>query len=70
VRRLSRTSTRWTRPWATWSITFWPTAAGSSSARPALIRGYTEDSLIEGATVAGAPVMLKEIAAGAASLSF
>jgi len=36
----------------------------------AKVRGYTEDSLIEGATVAGAPVMLKEIDAGAASLSF
>jgi predicted peroxiredoxin len=34
------------------------------------MRGYTEESLIEGATIAGAPVMLKEIDAGAASLSF
>ncbi len=36
----------------------------------AKVRGYTEDSLIEGATVAGAPVMLKEIHSGAAALSF
>lgn len=36
----------------------------------AKVRGYTEESLIEGATIAGAPVMLEEIANGAASLSF
>ena len=36
----------------------------------AKVRGYTEESLIEGATIAGAPVMLEEIASGAASLSF
>ena len=36
----------------------------------AKVRGYTEESLIDGATIAGAPVMLEEIAAGAASLSF
>ena len=36
----------------------------------AKVRGYSEESLIEGATIAGAPVMLKEIVSGAASLSF
>lgn len=36
----------------------------------ARVRGYTEESLIEGATIAGAPVMLEEIVNGAASLSF
>ena len=36
----------------------------------AKVRGYTEDSLIDGATIAGAPVMLEEISQGAASLSF
>jgi predicted peroxiredoxin len=36
----------------------------------AKVRGYTEESLIEGATIAGAPVMLEEIIKGAASLSF
>ena len=36
----------------------------------AKVRGYEEDSLIEGATIAGAPVMLEEIVNGAASLSF
>lgn len=36
----------------------------------AKVRGYTEESLIDEATIAGAPVMLEEIAAGAASLSF
>ena len=36
----------------------------------AKVRGYTEDSLIEGVTVAGAPVMLEEINDGAATLSF
>ena len=36
----------------------------------AKMRGYTEESLIDGATIAGAPVMLVEINAGAATLSF
>lgn len=36
----------------------------------ARVRGYTADSLIENATLAGAPVMLEEIVNGAASLSF
>jgi predicted peroxiredoxin len=36
----------------------------------ARVRGYTEESLIEGARIAGAPVMLEEIVKGAASLSF
>lgn len=36
----------------------------------AKVRGYTQDSLIEGATIAGAPVMLEEIVNGAGSLSF
>lgn len=36
----------------------------------AKVRGYTEESLIERATIAGAPVMLEEIVNGAASLSF
>ncbi len=36
----------------------------------AKVRGYTEDSLIDGATIAGAPVMLEEVSAGAATLSF
>lgn len=36
----------------------------------AKVRGYTEESLIESATIAGAPVMLEEIVNGAASLSF
>lgn len=36
----------------------------------AKVRGYTEDSLIESATLAGAPAMLEEINAGAAALSF
>ncbi len=36
----------------------------------AKVRGYTEKSLIEGATIAGAHVMLEEINSGAASLSF
>jgi len=36
----------------------------------AKVRGYTEESLIDGATIAGAPVMLEEITNGAASLSF
>ena len=36
----------------------------------AKVRGYTEESLVDGVTVAGAPVMLEEINAGAATLSF
>ena len=36
----------------------------------AKMRGYTEESLIDGVTIAGAPVMLVEINAGAATLSF
>jgi len=36
----------------------------------AKVRGYDEDSLIEGARLAGAPVMLEEVQAGATSLSF
>jgi predicted peroxiredoxin len=36
----------------------------------AKVRGYSESSLIEGVTIAGAPVMLEEILAGAGSLSF
>ncbi len=36
----------------------------------AKVRGYTEESLIDGATIAGAPVMLEEVNAGAATLSF
>ena len=36
----------------------------------AKVRGYTETSLIDGVTIAGAPVMLEEILAGAGSLSF
>jgi predicted peroxiredoxin len=36
----------------------------------AKVRGYTEESLIDGAVIAGAPVMLEEINAGAATLSF
>ena len=36
----------------------------------AKVRGYSEESLIEGVTVAGAPVMLEELNAGAATLSF
>ena len=36
----------------------------------AKVRGYDESSLVEDAVIAGAPVMLEEIAAGAASLSF
>ena len=36
----------------------------------ARVRGYTPDSLIEEATIAGAPVMLEEIDRGAASMSF
>ncbi len=36
----------------------------------AKVRGYAEESLIDGATIAGAPVMLEEVNAGAATLSF
>ncbi|MDH4124427.1 MAG: DsrE family protein [Gammaproteobacteria bacterium] len=36
----------------------------------AKVRGYTAESLLEGVTLAGAPVMLAEVVAGAASLSF
>jgi len=36
----------------------------------AKVRGYAEDSFIEGATIAGAPVMLEEIRNGAGSLTF
>ena len=36
----------------------------------AKVRGYSEESLIDGVTVAGAPVMLEELNAGAATLSF
>jgi predicted peroxiredoxin len=36
----------------------------------AKVRGYTQDSLIDSATLAGAPSMLAEIAARAGSLSF
>lgn len=36
----------------------------------AKVRGYAEESLINGATIAGAPVMLEEVNAGAATLSF
>jgi predicted peroxiredoxin len=35
----------------------------------AKVRGYTADSLVEGALLAGAPVMLEEIAKGAAAIS-
>jgi predicted peroxiredoxin len=36
----------------------------------AKVRGYAAESLLDGVTIAGAPVMLAEIVAGAASLSF
>jgi predicted peroxiredoxin len=36
----------------------------------AKVRGYSEGSLIEGVIIAGAPVMLEEILAGAGSLTF
>ena len=36
----------------------------------AKVRGYTQESLIDGAVLAGAPSMLEELIAGAASLSF
>ncbi len=36
----------------------------------AKVRGYTEESLVENVTIAGAPAVLEEISAGAATLSF
>lgn len=36
----------------------------------AKVRGYAEDSLIDGAMIAGAPVMLEQIQKGASALSF
>lgn len=36
----------------------------------AKVRGYTEDSLIEDAAIAGAPAMLEVVADGAAALTF
>lgn len=36
----------------------------------AKVRGYTEESLIDGATIAGAPVMLEEMRNGASALTF
>ena len=36
----------------------------------AKVRGYDEHALIDAATLAGAPVMLTEVRAGAATLSF
>jgi len=36
----------------------------------AKVRGYAEDSLIDGAIIAGAPVMLEEIQEGAGALTF
>ena len=36
----------------------------------AKVRGYGEDDLIAGATLAGAPVMLEELLSGANSLAF
>jgi len=36
----------------------------------AKVRGYDEDSLIDAAIIAGAPLMLEEIQQGASSLSF
>lgn len=36
----------------------------------AKVRGYDESSLIDEATIAGAPVMLEEVQQGAATLSF
>ena len=36
----------------------------------AKVRGYAEEDLVDGATLAGAPAMLAEVAAGASSLSF
>lgn len=36
----------------------------------AKVRGYTEDDLIEGVTIAGAPAMLEVVKQGASTLSF
>lgn len=36
----------------------------------AKVRGYAEDSLIDGVIIAGAPVMLEEMKAGAGALTF
>ena len=36
----------------------------------AKVRGYTEDDLVEGVTVAGAPAMLEVVKQGAATLTF
>jgi predicted peroxiredoxin len=36
----------------------------------AKVRGYAEQDLIEGATIAGAPTMLEEVKQGASTLSF
>jgi len=36
----------------------------------AKVRGYSDESLIDGATLAGAPVMLEQVNSGAATLSF
>lgn len=36
----------------------------------ARVRGYAEDQLVEGVTVAGAPAMLERVKQGAATLSF
>ena len=36
----------------------------------AKVLGYAADSLIEGTLIAGSPVMLEELANGAASLNF
>jgi len=36
----------------------------------AKVRGYSEDSLVEGVTIAGAPAMLEVVKQGAATLSF
>jgi predicted peroxiredoxin len=36
----------------------------------AKVRGYNEESFIDGVVIAGAPAMLEELLAGAASLSF
>ena len=36
----------------------------------AKVRGYSEDDLIEGVTIAGAPAMLEVVKQGAATLSF
>jgi len=36
----------------------------------AKVRGYTEDDLVQGITIAGAPAMLEVVKQGAATLSF